>query len=526
MVTKAMYKEIIQLKKQGESKTRISQLLKLDMKTVRKYYQMSEDSFNSYLEDLKVREKVFDSYETEILDLYSANQGRRLNMSAVYDYLEERHGDLPGSERTLANYIQYLIETEKIYFKSTAREYEKVPQLPYGKQAQLDFGEYRLSNQKKLYIFAIVLSASRYKYVSFQDHPFKTTDVISHLLDSFDYFGGIVKELVIDQDKVMVVKENHGDFIYTEKFKLLIEEMNLKMYVCRKSDPESKGKIENLVGFVKKNFLSVRDFKDSEEANEKALLWLKRRANGKISQATKKIPSDEIEIERVHLQAVRNSIFRKDSLLYREERTVDDKGNIAFQASFYQLPGQFRNKTVEVYQAGNKLFIFNPLNGKEIINYPLASLPGTKVTNRSIKRKKEQKLNDLKLKVQTLFSVKNWQSFLEKNFKQFPRYVRDQCIEAEKYFNQSNIDSKILEQALEFCLENQTYSFSNLHDTYQYFFRDRTEEKSSFTIHQAESHLNRVDKKAQKIKVDAPNLSVYQSLADCEGKEGKNDEIL
>jgi len=48
----------------------------------------------------------------------------------------------------------------------------------------------------------------------------------------------------------MVVSENRGDIIYTRDFKQFTEEMDLKMYVCRKSDPESKGKIENLIKFI------------------------------------------------------------------------------------------------------------------------------------------------------------------------------------------------------------------------------------------------------------------------------------
>jgi IS30 family transposase len=44
----------------------------------------------------------------------------------------------------------------------------------------------------------------------------------------------------------MVSSENRRDIIYTKDFKQFIEEMDLKMYVCRKSDPESKGKMENV----------------------------------------------------------------------------------------------------------------------------------------------------------------------------------------------------------------------------------------------------------------------------------------
>ena len=125
---------------------------------------------------------------------------------------------------------------------------------------QLDFGQYRCRSGLKLFIFAGVLSASRYKYVIFQDHPFKTKEVIDHLLNCFDYFGGVPEEMVIDQDNLLVVSENAGDIIYTDDFKFFIEEQEIRMYVCRKSDPETKGKIENVIKYVKYNFFNTRDF--------------------------------------------------------------------------------------------------------------------------------------------------------------------------------------------------------------------------------------------------------------------------
>ena len=129
---------------------------------------------------------------------------------------------------------------------------------------QLDFGQYRCRSGLKLFIFAGVLSASRYKYVIFQDHPFKTKEVIDHLLNCFDYFGGVPEEMVIDQDSLLVVSENAGDIIYTDDFKFFIEEQEIGMYVCRASDPETKGKIENVIKYVKYNFFNTRDFLNIE----------------------------------------------------------------------------------------------------------------------------------------------------------------------------------------------------------------------------------------------------------------------
>ena len=138
---------------------------------------------------------------------------------------------------------RYLIETNQLDLEEDLRVYMKVPELPFGKQLQLDFGEYRTGSGLALYIFAAVLSASRYTYVAFQGKPFTAIDLIGHLLDDSEYIGGIPEELVIDQDAVMVVSENHGEIIYTRDFDSFIEVMGLKMYVCRKADHETKGKI-------------------------------------------------------------------------------------------------------------------------------------------------------------------------------------------------------------------------------------------------------------------------------------------
>ena len=350
-----------------------------------------------------------------------------------------------------------------------SRMNSKVPELPLGKQMQLDFGQYQSRNGLKLYIFVAVLSASRYKYIIFQDHPFQTKDVIHYLLDCFDFFGGIPAEMVIDQDKLLVVSENRGDIIFTKDFKYFIEEIGIGMHVCRKADPESKGKVENSVKYVKRNFLEVRDFSSVEEANAGVLKWLKRRANGKISQATRQIPSIMIEKERQKLKPLVNSIFRKDSLIGREDRNVDDKSRISINASAYQLPSRYRNKTVEVYITNQKVFVFDRFSGKEIVSYTLSLIPGKLISKREYEREREKTLENLKFHVIQMFDEEKWVQFIERNHKAFSRYFRDQCIEANKYFGNKKIDISVLNQALQYCLENNTLSFSNLNDTYNHF---------------------------------------------------------
>lgn len=472
MIRKKMYRKIQNYKRQGYSKTEIITVLGKDPKTVAKYYCMDEMGFKTYRQEHMFRDKVMEEYEKDILEVYAKNEYAKLNMSSVYDYLEERCGELPANEQTLRNYISHLIQTDKLRLDEKLRTYMKVPELPFGKQMQIDFGQHRCRSGLRLFIFVAGLSASRYKYVIFQDHPFKTKEVIDHLLDCFDYIGGVPEELVIDQDRLMVVSENAGDILFTDDFKYFIEEQKIRMFVCRKDDPETKGKIENVVKYVKYNFLSIRDFKNIEEANTSVLKWLKRRANGKISQATKKIPAILIENEREHLRPVRNSIFRKDSLIGREERDVDEKDRISVNACGYQLPSKYRKKTVEVYVTKHKVFVFDIYTGEEIVEYDLSLLAGKVISNRGNRREKEKTIQELKDHVVGMFIAENWKRFVAMNFQAFPRYVRDQCVEAKRYFKVKGIDIFILERALEYCLENNTPSFSNLNDTYAYFKRE------------------------------------------------------
>jgi transposase len=492
MIREKMYEKVQTFKRLGYSRSKIASELGLDHKTVAKYYRMDERDFRFFRQQHMFRDKALEEYEKDILEVYEENEFRKLNMSSVYDYLEERYGTLPGNEQTLRNYISYLIQADKMRLDEKIRTYTKVPELPYGRQMQFDFGQYRLRSGLKLFMCVAVLSASRYKYVIFQDHPFKTREVIHHLLNCFDYFGGVPEEMVIDQDNLMVVSENAGDIIYTDDFKYFIE------------------KIENLIKYVKNNFFSIRDFTALDEANESVVTWLKRRANGKISQATKQIPDLLIEHEREHLRPVRNSIFRKDSLIGREERNVNEKACISVDACGYRLPLKYRNKTVEIYLTKQKLFVFDLYTGEEIVDYELSPIPGRIVCKREHRREMEKTAQELKALVRDMFEGESWKKFTERNFKTFSRYVRDQCLEAKRYFLAKDVDIDILERALEYCLENDTLSFANLNDTYAYFKRES--EGSKDVLQEIKTLAREYQGPHEPLNVSKRNISVYREL--------------
>jgi len=94
MVNKIMYQKIQYFKRRGFTKADIVRETGLNKRTVFKYYDMSEKKYARYLEKVRYRSKLFEPYQSPILDLYQVNNFQYLEKSAVYDYLEEKLGSL------------------------------------------------------------------------------------------------------------------------------------------------------------------------------------------------------------------------------------------------------------------------------------------------------------------------------------------------------------------------------------------------------------------------------------------------
>ena len=101
---------------------------------------------------------------------------------------------------------------------------------------------------------------------------------------------------------MLIARENLGDLILTGKFQSFIKEQHFQPVFCRRSDPESKGKVENVVKYVKENFLVARVLQDIPGLNEEARKWLERTGNGKVHGTTRLVPSEEFAVEKGYLK--------------------------------------------------------------------------------------------------------------------------------------------------------------------------------------------------------------------------------
>ena len=505
-----MYYEIQKRKRNGDNPTRIARYLGLDYRTVTKYLFMKEEEYIEFLEDQVSRSKILDPYENYIRG--RLEECSEASAAQVFDWLKEDFIDLPHvNEKTVFNYTFFVRRKHGIVKPFLHRDFSQVPELPFGKQAQVDFGEYTMGTdqggRKKIYIFSMVLSRSRFKFVYFSDTPFTTEITIMAHEIAFEFFGGIPEEIIYDQDKVLLISENYGDLLLTEAFRLYVKERGYRAIFCRKSDPQSKGKIENVIKYIKYNFLRGRIYVNNEILNTQGIAWLGRTANAKVHAATKLVPQAEWDKERSYLKFFIRFILPEKPL---KDYKVRKDNTVLYKSNFYGLPlGTYTGPDTMVYlkpTPSKELMIYDSAN-TELARYKIHPGRGKLINNNNFKRDYSKGIDQL---INELSSVFDKPEQVEVYFNQMrksnPRYIRDQLGLIRRMTK--TYPMEIVNQSIDFCFGHTILK--------------ATDFESVILKLQAESHnpveidepikVKTMDRSSFKIAPRKSSISDYQNL--------------
>jgi len=505
-----MYYEIHKRKINGDNPTRIARNLGIDYRTVKKYLKMTESKYISFLEKQAFRSKVLDSYEhfihSRLEDCPEASAAQ------IFDWLKENFPDMPAvDEKTVFNYTLHVRRKHGIPKPFVSREFLQIPELPYGRQAQVDFGEYTMrtdqGGRKKIYFFSMVLSRSRYKFVFFSDAPFTTITTIEAHEMAFDYFGGFPDQVVYDQDSLLLISENHGDLLLTGQFRSYVSQRSFKIHFCRKSDPQTKGKIENVIKYIKYNFLRGRIYANIQILNGQGLSWLSRTANAKMHAATKLVPQLEWEKEKLHLSPVSN-LFVPESPL--KSYTVRKDNVVLFKSNFYRVPIGTYNGPGTVgwlkQTPENELIIYDS-SKTELARYKISPERGKLIGNNNFKRDYSSGIDMLIDELSSLFEEsQKAQEYFSRLRKENPRYIRDQLYLIKKMTETDSME--LINQALDFCTANSIYKATDFKSVVIKLQADQ----KNLQKQQQPIQIKTLDKSSFKIKPQKSSISDYKNL--------------
>ena len=474
-----MYHQIHKMDREGFSLSKISRELVIDRRTVKFYLSMNECQYEQFYTEHVEKKRELEPYEAFVkckLETY-----QETSAAQMHDWLKEHYPKFPGvTSKTVYNFVMWVRQKHHLPKTSSPRDYEAVEELPYGQQAQVDFGEYNLRNSLrkriKVWFFTMVLSRSRYKYVLFSGTPFTSFSAIEALEKAFAFFWGITKEIVYDQDKVFLADENKGDLLLTSAFKDYCRERKFQLYFCRKADPESKGKVENVVKYVKQNFLYNRPFTDVALLNSESLAWLGRTANALVHAGTQKIPYHEWCTERGSLVPFIAIPIRQPSILYtvRKDNTISWKGN------FYTLPtGTYKGRGTQVnVSKDNDFIVISDQAAKHLCTQTISTGKGNLVSNTDHKREKSAGIAQMITDISCMFSNPELAtSYMEYIRAEKPRYVRDQLILLKQTIEST--DKQIVDHTLQYCLQMKVFSANDFKSVAAGLLQKKSWEKSN-----------------------------------------------
>ena len=455
-----MYHEIKKLYNiEHFSVRKIARHLNINFRTVQKYLDMNQEEFDNYIEQKFEKSYLLDPFRDFIVSYISKYEDAPA--SVIHDRLKENFTAFPRLDpKTVYNYVMRVRNEFNIPKVTTSeRQYSLVPDLPPGALAQVDFGEKKLRSSNgmwvKVYFFIMLLCSSRYKFIIFRDTPFTSQSAAEAHEKAFEFFRGIPREIIYDQDTVFLSRENSGDYVMTSYFAEYKNSRPFKITFCRAADPESKGKVENAVGYVKHNFLFQRTFINLDILNQQAVSWLERTGNGMIHNTTRKVPFNEWEREKPFLFHW-NPVFNNDR---KTGHKVLKTNSIKYRGNNYSLPfGTYKNEDTMVYlkEVDSKLVISDAI-GHTISTHVIPAGVGNNVINNNHRRNTSIRLDELRSRVSEFFvNSPNIEIFIDKINRLYPRYVRDQLniilINAEQYGLEKS------EPVLEFCVRNKLFS--------------------------------------------------------------------
>lgn len=124
---------------------------------------------------------------------------------------------------------------------------------------------------------------------------------------------------------------------------------------CNLGRGNEKGRVENGVGYVKKNFLSGLELPDFTAVNPAAQVWLDTIANVRIHGETHQRPADLFKEERSHLQALNPMPY---DIARISTVRASSQFRLRLDTNHYSVPAEYANTRVTLKAYPDRVCIY------------------------------------------------------------------------------------------------------------------------------------------------------------------------
>jgi transposase len=222
-----------------------------------------------------------------------------------------------------------------------------------------------------LHVFCAVLAWCRVRFVRFAtDERADTT--LAMLAECFEVLGGVPGVVLADRMGCLKGGVVANRVVPTPQYLRFAAHYGFRPDFCEANDPQSKGIVENLVGYAKRDLIVPQaPFTDLAVANEQAAAWCVE-VNGVIHSEICAVPAEQLVIERellAGLPSLRPSIGRVVT------RKVDRLSCVRFGSARYSVPTRLVGTEVGLRTDDGRLLVVVSPTGEVVAEHTLLA-PG------------------------------------------------------------------------------------------------------------------------------------------------------
>jgi Integrase core domain len=232
------------------------------------------------------------------------------------------------------------------------RRFETLP----GQQAQVDWGDlgtvrFPDGSKQTLSGFVFTLGHSRALFADVATDQTLPTLLRLHEA-AFAALGGIPKEILYDQMKTVTLgTDARGEILWHPLFREFAAYWCFTPRLCRPYRPQTKGKVESGIGYLRKSFLCGRQADSVADLRGQLWGWQREVANQRVHGTTRQVVA-----EQPHLQPLLGRA--PFPLSGGQLRRVGRDAYVTYQANRYSVPWQAAGTEVEVREVGGQIEVW------------------------------------------------------------------------------------------------------------------------------------------------------------------------
>jgi transposase len=305
------------------------------------------------------RGRNYDGVAALVAERVDKTQGR---ISAKRLLPAARAAGYGGSDR---NFRRLAAEQKRLWRRDHHRGRRPAVWSP-GQHLVIDWG-----TLAGLHVFCAVLAWSRFRFVRFAaDERAATT--LGMLAECFEVLGGVPGKVLADRMGCLKGGVVANVVVPTGQYVRFAGHYGFRPDFCEAADPESKGIVENLVGYAKADLMIPQaPFAGLAAANAAAVAWCAE-VNGAVHSEICAVPAERLVTERellVPLPSLRASTGR---LVMRK---VDRLSCVRFGSARYSVPARLIGANVGLRTDDGRLLVIVAVTGEVAAEHLLVA-PG------------------------------------------------------------------------------------------------------------------------------------------------------